>query len=187
MWVCISSPRGFFCSSEWWVDTEDYTEETSGHRSSPITVCGGTQTKFLVQSSSFTISYVESNVAGKRVGERCMQLFSWHWPGDDESILLIVISMINTNILVNVHAAIANLPHTSRKIQVFWGCWEYNWWYGEEWDDLAVTWRSDQRKFQTTITGFTKFQTNLHRRILRQLQYLEFIRNGALGLFTDYN
>jgi len=44
------------------------------------------------------------------------QLFSWHWPGDDESILLIVTSIVN--------AAIAGLPDHSRKIRVLWGCLE---------------------------------------------------------------
>jgi len=44
-----------------------------------------------VELSSFTIAYVDADIAGKRVGENNTQLFSWHWPGDDESILPIFI------------------------------------------------------------------------------------------------
>jgi len=67
---------------------------------------------------------VDPDIAGKRVGENNTQLFSWHWPGDDESILPIVTSIVNTTILLIVNAAIAGLPEPSRKIRELWGCLE---------------------------------------------------------------
>jgi hypothetical protein len=54
---------------------------------------------FLVEPFSFTITYVDPDIAGKRVGENNTQRLSWHWPGDDESILLIVTSIVDTTIL----------------------------------------------------------------------------------------
>jgi len=78
-------------------------------------------TDFLVEPFSFTIAYVDPNIAGKRVGEYNTQLFSWHWPGDDESILPIVTSFVNTSILSMVNAAIAGLPDPSQKIREIWG------------------------------------------------------------------
>jgi hypothetical protein len=79
---------------------------------------------FLVEPFSFTIAYVDPDIAGKRVGENNTQLFSWHWPGDDESILPIVTSIVDTTILSIVNAAIAGLPDPSRKIRELWGCLE---------------------------------------------------------------
>jgi len=79
---------------------------------------------FLVKPFSFTIAYVDPDIAGKRVGENNTQLFSWHWPGDDESILPIVTSIVDTTILSIVNAAITGLPDPSRKIRELWGCLE---------------------------------------------------------------
>ena len=42
-------------------------------------------TDFLVEPFNFTISYVDPDIAGNRVGETNTQQFFWHWPGDDES------------------------------------------------------------------------------------------------------
>ena len=70
----------------------------------------------LVEPPSFTIAYVDPDIAGKRVGENNNHLFSWCWPGDDELILPIVTSIVNTTILLIVNAAIAGLPDPSRKI-----------------------------------------------------------------------
>jgi len=67
---------------------------------------------------------VDPDIAGKRVGENNTQLFSWHWPGDDELILLIVSSIVDTTILSMVNAAIAGLPDPSRKIRELWCCLE---------------------------------------------------------------
>jgi hypothetical protein len=58
------------------------------------------------------------------VGENNTQLFSWHWPGNDESILVIVTSILDTTILPIVHTAIAGLPDPSQKIRELWGCLE---------------------------------------------------------------
>jgi hypothetical protein len=44
---------------------------------------------------SFTITYVDPEIAGKRVGENYTQLFSSHWPADDELIPPIVGSIVN--------------------------------------------------------------------------------------------
>jgi len=78
----------------------------------------------LVAPFSFTITYVDPDIAGKRVGENNTQLFSWHWPGDDASILPIVTSIVDTTILSIVNAAIAGLPDPSWIIREHWGCLE---------------------------------------------------------------
>jgi len=122
--VGILSPWCFFCSSWWCVDPEDNKEETLGHRSSPIKVRCDAPTDFLVEPCSFTIPYVDSDIAGKRVGESNTQLFSWDWPGGDEAILPIVTSIINTTIFSIMNATIASLPDPSRKIWELWGCKE---------------------------------------------------------------
>ena len=78
-------------------------------------------TDFLLKPFSLTAAYVDPNIAGKRVGENNAQLFSWHWPGDDEPILPIVTSIVNTTILSIVNAAMAGLPDPSQKIREIWG------------------------------------------------------------------
>jgi len=124
MLVCIWSPLCLFCSSWRCLDPEDDEERTSGHRSAPIQVRCDALNDFLVDSFSFLIAYVDSDIARKRVGENNTQLFSWHWPGDDESILPIVTSIVNTTISSIVNAAIAGLPDPSREIRQLWGCLE---------------------------------------------------------------
>jgi len=59
---------------------------------------------------------VDPDIAGKRVGENNPQRFSWHWPGDDESILPIVTSTVDTTIMSIVNPAIAGLPDPSRRM-----------------------------------------------------------------------
>jgi hypothetical protein len=68
---------------------------------------------FLVEPFCFNITYVDPDIAGKTVGEYNTLLFSWHWSGDDESIPLIVISIVDTPIVSIVNAAIAGLPDPS--------------------------------------------------------------------------
>jgi hypothetical protein len=99
-------------------------EGTSGHRSSPRKVLCDTSKDFVVEPFGFTITYVDPDIPGKRVVENKTQLFSWHWPGDDESILPIVTSIVDTTILSIVNAAIAGLPDPSLKIRQLWGCLE---------------------------------------------------------------
>ena len=70
----------------------------------------------LVEPFNITITYVDSDIAGKMVGEKHTQVFSWQWPGDDKSILPIVTSIVDTTILSILNAAIAGLPDPSRKI-----------------------------------------------------------------------
>jgi len=122
--VCMSSPPWFFFSSWWCVDTKDNKEETSGHRSSLIKVPCEALTDCHVKSLTFTIAYVDPETARTRVGENHPQLFPWHWPGDDESILLTVTSIVDTTILSIVNGAFAGLPDPNRNIQELWGCWE---------------------------------------------------------------
>jgi len=124
MLVCSASPQWFLCSSWWCVDTEDDKEGTSGHRSLQIKWCGDSSTDFIVKPFSFTITYVDPDVAGKWVADNNTQLFSWHWPGDNESILPIVMPIVDTTILLIVNAAITGLLDPSRKIREIWGCWE---------------------------------------------------------------
>jgi hypothetical protein len=87
-------------------------------------VCCDALNDFLVEPFSFTIAYVDPDIARKRVGENNTQLFSWQWPGDDESILPIVTSIVDTTILSIVNAAITSLPDPSQKIRELWGCLE---------------------------------------------------------------
>jgi len=56
----------------------------------------------------------------------------------------------------------------------------------EESDDDGETQRANHRSFPTSKTGFQKFEQRLQTRNIRQQQYLEVIRNRALGLFADY-
>ena len=79
---------------------------------------------FLVEPFSFPIAYVDRDIGGKRLGENNTQLFSWHWPGDDELILPIITSIIATTILSIVNTAIAGLPVPSWKIRELCGCLE---------------------------------------------------------------
>lgn len=72
---------------------------------------------FLVELYTFTIAYVDPYIAGKRLGEINSQLFSWHCLGDDESILLIVTSIIDATILSIMNESIAGLPHFRWTIQ----------------------------------------------------------------------
>jgi len=124
MSVCISSPQCFICCSWWCVDTEDNKEQTLAYRSSRIKVCCDAATDFLIEPFSFTIPYVHPDIAGKRVGENNTQLFSWHWPGENGSIVPLVTSIVDMTILSIVNAAIASLPDHSWEIQVLWGCQE---------------------------------------------------------------
>jgi len=60
---------------------------------------------------------VDPDIAGKRVGENNTQLFSRHWPGDDESIPRIVTSIVDTTILSIMNANIPGQPDPRRKIR----------------------------------------------------------------------
>jgi len=119
-----SSPQCFFCPSRCCVDPEDNKGETTGHRSSRIKVRCDTSNNFLVEPCSVTIAYVDSDIAGKRLGENITQRFSWHWPGDDESILPIVTSIVDATMSLVLNAAIASLPDPSRKIRELSGSLE---------------------------------------------------------------
>jgi len=55
---------------------------------------------------------------------------------------------------------------------------------GEESNDDGETRCPNPRRFLTTKTGFQKFEGKIQRRIIRQPQYLEVIRNGALSVFA---
>jgi len=71
---------------------------------------------FHVKPFTIIIAYVDSVIAGKRVGENNIQLFSWHLPGDDEGIFPIVTSIIDTTILSILNTAIFCLADLSQKI-----------------------------------------------------------------------
>jgi hypothetical protein len=122
MLLCISSPRRFFYSSWWCVDAKANNEETLGYRSSPRIFGSSASTSFLVEPCSLSIAYVDSDIAGKRVGEFDTQVVSWHWPGAVELILPIVTSIIDKSIFLIIHAAFASQPHPSWKIWKLCGC-----------------------------------------------------------------
>ena len=81
-------------------------------------------TDLLVKRFSFTIAYVDPDIAGQRVGENYSEIFSWHWPGNDEWILAILLLIIKTTIVSIVNAAIPSLQDPSHKIRELWGCRE---------------------------------------------------------------
>jgi hypothetical protein len=87
-----------------------------GHRSSQIKVHCNPSINFLVEPFIYAITYVDPDIAGKRVSEYNSQLFSWLRTGDKESKLPIVTSTIDTTMLANVNAAMAVLAHPSQKI-----------------------------------------------------------------------
>jgi hypothetical protein len=90
----------------------------------PIKVGWDAWNNCLVEPFSFTIAYVDPDIAGKRVGDNNTQRFSWHRPGDDEAIIPKFTSIVDTTILSIGNAAIAGLPDPSRKIRELWGCLE---------------------------------------------------------------
>ena len=122
--VCISSPQCMCCSSWWCLDTEDNKEETSGHRNTPIRVFRDFMTYFLLKPLSFTISSVYLDIAGKGVGENNTQLFALNWPGDEESILRIVTTIVDMTILSIGNSTITSLPVHCQKIRDGRGFWE---------------------------------------------------------------
>jgi hypothetical protein len=56
----------------------------------------------------------------------------------------------------------------------------------EELDDIRVTRSPNPRWFPTQKTGFQTFKQKRQKRMIRQQQYHEVIRNRALGFFADY-
>ena len=65
---------------------------------------------------------MDPDIAGKRVDEHSTQLLSWHWAGDDESIVPMITSFVAATILSIVNATIAGLPDRSGTIPELWGC-----------------------------------------------------------------
>jgi len=63
-------------------------------------------------------------ITGKRVGGNYTQLFLWHRPADDESLLPIVSSLFNITILSIMNATIAGLPNPSWTIRELGCCQE---------------------------------------------------------------
>jgi hypothetical protein len=57
---------------------------------------------------------------------------------------------------------------------------------GEESDEEAEMSRPNRSRFPTTKTASQKFKWKLQMRIIRQLRYLEIIRNHGLVLLADY-
>ena len=67
---------------------------------------------------------MDPDIAVNRVGERKTEQFSWHWPGDDESILPIVTTIADTTNLSILNGVIAGLPDPSQKTRELWDCRE---------------------------------------------------------------
>jgi len=76
-------------------------------------------TNSFVERYSSTIAYVDPIIPGKRLGENNAQLFSWHWPGDDESRLPIVTAISHQTILSMMNATNGGLPDPSWKSESF--------------------------------------------------------------------
>jgi len=119
--VCISSPQCILRSGWWCVDTEDDEEETSDYMTAPIDVCCIAVTDFVGEQCSFTIAIVYLDTAGKQVGENNTQLFSWQWPEDDEMLLPIITTIVNTTTLSIVNAVVTGLPDCSLNVTEPWG------------------------------------------------------------------
>jgi len=77
-------------------------------------------TDFLVEPLSFIITYVEPDIAGKRAGESNTEQLSWHWPGDDESILLIFALIIDMTIWQSLMLQSPVSQSPAGKSQSFW-------------------------------------------------------------------
>jgi len=93
-----------------------------GHRSSPIKVRCDALTDFPDKPFDITIAYVDPDIAGERVVVNNSDLFSWHWRGDDESILRIVTSVVDTMIVSIVDAPIPSKPDCRQSFREWWGC-----------------------------------------------------------------
>jgi len=81
-------------------------------------------TYFLLKPLSFTITSVYLDIAGKGVGENNTQLFALNWPGDEESILRIVTTIVDMTILSIGNSTITSLPVHCQKIRDGRGFWE---------------------------------------------------------------
>jgi hypothetical protein len=57
---------------------------------------------------------------------------------------------------------------------------------GEQSDEAGDTWRKNPQSFQTTKTGFQKFERKLQKSIIRPQLFFEVIGNYTLGLFAHY-
>jgi len=68
------------------------------------------------------MAYVDFYNPGMRVGENYTLLCSLNWPGDVESILPIVISIVDMTIFSVVHAPNSGLTDPCLKIRELWGC-----------------------------------------------------------------
>jgi len=122
--VCLPSPWCFFCCSRWCIDTENNWEEYPGCRSLRRNVRSNAWTEFLFEPFSITIASVDSDVAGKTVGGNNTQLLAWQWPGDDDLILRIVTSIVDTTIGLIMKASIADLKDPCRTFPQLRGCQE---------------------------------------------------------------
>ena len=119
--VCVTLHQCFISSSWWCLDREVNWEENLGHRYSPIQVRCNASTGFHVEPCSFTIAYVDPDIAWKRVGNSNPQRQLWQWPGDDNSILRIVTLILDMTALSFLNVAISGLPYPGRKIPELWG------------------------------------------------------------------
>jgi len=167
--VCNWSPRCFISLSRYHVDTEDDKEETTGHRPSLIMVCWDDWTDFLAEPFGISITYVDPDVAGKRVGENNSHLFSQHWPRDDESILLIVTSIVVLTIWSIMHAVITHPPDPGCNIRQLSGCWEEP--HGDGWPhtrnhtpifdhNIATKWGMPAMKYHKPRYLFVIYRTH---------------------------
>lgn len=197
-----------------------------------------------------------------RVGDNNTQQWSWDWLRGDETMLLIVTSIMDTTILLIIYSAISSFPEPSRSIREHWGCREQSigekgphshevtpifgnnsaarWVMaamnlnnlklfhvihrgqqansipchelhissgcsyhapdvnlsppakdiidniGDNSNDDPVMHHPNQRSFPTMKRGIHKVELKLHRRGFRQMQFLEGIRNHALGHFSNH-
>jgi len=120
--VCISSPQLFHYCSWWCVGAENNKEDALGHRVLLMKMHCDPLTDFLVKPSSATIAHGDPDRAGKRVGRNNTRQFSLQVPGDAESMILGVTSIVNMTMLSIMNAAIASLPDPCRKIWERGGC-----------------------------------------------------------------
>ena len=114
--VAISTPQYFLCTFWRGGDTVDDVVKYSGYSSSPIQVQHKASTNWFFEPFSFPMAYVDPDIVQKMVDANNTQLFSFQRPGVDESILAIVISIINTAILSIVNVAMSSPPDCSQNI-----------------------------------------------------------------------
>jgi len=116
---------------------------------------------FPVELLSFTIAYVDPNIPRMSVGETNMHLFWYHGSVDDDSILLIMTSILNITIHSIKNNVIAGLSDPSRIIEELCGCRKK-----PNWDDILHTHNVTPIFHNNTAARWVNAAKKLHNSML---------------------